>query len=106
MTSPFPKGSVGHGFEFDEFADIPPKTTKKLMKLMARIAEQSYRRGFQQALESELPITVDVIWKWRYDPPLDGSPSPFGHNKSTSLERLDIENGITLRDLFGREVTP
>jgi hypothetical protein len=46
--SSFNTKSVAYGLRDGEFSELPEKTKKKLVKLMARLSEQAYRRGFQQ----------------------------------------------------------
>jgi len=47
-----------------EFEDLPKSTKRKLVKLMARISEKSYRRGVQQALA--VGFTHKSVSDWRY----------------------------------------
>jgi hypothetical protein len=47
MSSDFEARSVAYGLKEGEFENLPPLVRRKLIRLMARIAEQSYRRGFQ-----------------------------------------------------------
>ena len=69
----YPKYCILYGMEslLGEFRSIPTPVRKKLIKLMARISEKSYRRGVHQALslkvKSDFPY--DDIHKWRYANP-------------------------------------
>lgn len=68
--------SAAHGLEYDEFANLPRATRKKLVRLMARISERSYRRGLQQGvyLHKHNALLVDPR-DWRYKIDLDLSPA-------------------------------
>jgi ribosome biogenesis protein Tsr3 len=50
MKTCFPKNSICHGLQYDEFVDLPKSTKRKLLKLMSRLSEKSYRRGVVQAV--------------------------------------------------------
>ena len=66
----YPKYSILYGMEslLVEFRHIPKPVRKKLIKLMARISEKSYRRGVHQSVS--LKVKSDFphknIEKWRY----------------------------------------
>ena len=88
--SDFEKSSIAYGLHEDEFDGLPTSTKRKLVRLMARIAEQSYRRGFQHGAVLENKAWMDPL-ELRYRQSLDESPythSPGGH---TSVERLFME---------------
>lgn len=95
------KTAIEYLFRDGEFVDIDPRTRDKLFVLMARIAEKSYRRGFQQAIESSHPVRVNLL-DWRFDTPADKSVSPHFPESicNASHERLHVEHGTALRDLF------
>ena len=89
----FCKGSVAHGLKRNEFATLPELVKKRLVKLIARIAEKSYRRGFQHGT---LGLHTVDAYKFRYKKSLDQSPftdvlppCSCGH---TAIERLFMEN--------------
>lgn len=96
--------SVARGFSEDEFAAIDPRLKRKLLRLMARIAEKSYRRGYQQGEYLNRPENIGDEWRinpadLRHRTNLDVSPGVDSkHYKTTSLERLDMECGV-LREL-------
>ena len=46
--SDFIDSSVAYGLHHGEFDNLNDDTKRKLIRLMARISEASYRRGFQQ----------------------------------------------------------
>ena len=83
--------NLGKGFFDREFDHLDDKTAHKLIVLMARISEKSYRRGFQQGYEGTHPVTVNVA-DWRFDRSPDKCPSPHGYGTDTAIERLLIEN--------------
>jgi hypothetical protein len=58
------KGTLLSGFKPGEFDDLPEKTKRRLVRLMARISEKSYRRGCQQALTTG--CAHKSISDWRY----------------------------------------
>jgi hypothetical protein len=71
-----------------------------MLKLMARVAEQAYRRGVQQGagLAGKSSFRGD-LWEWRYRPSLDLAPWIDSPTTTTSLDRLDVECGEQLREL-------
>lgn len=94
MTSDFESWSVAAGLKMYEFSDLPPAARKKLVRLMARIAEQSYRRALQhgEVLKDRLCVDPAAL---RFDVSLDIAPytnSPSGGH--TSIERLFMECGV------------
>lgn len=95
----FHEGSAAHGLRMWEFNDIDPEKKKKLLRLMARIMEKSYRRGVQQALHLERKGALANLYSekalsdYRYEKDLDKSIGIDGFN-SSSLERLWIENRV------------
>ena len=93
----FVSSSVAAGLVFDEFQDLPKGTKKKLIRLMARISEKSYRRGFQQGvvLSEARPDSIQPdLHAWRYDQSLDKSVGGDGMGiLDKSIDRLFCENG-------------
>jgi hypothetical protein len=68
------------------------------MKLMARVAEQAYRRGVQQGAGlAGKPSFRGDLWEWRYRPSLDLSPWVDSPTTTTSLDRLGTGCGEQLR---------
>ena len=95
--------SVVGGFYRNEFADLSPEVKQRLFKLMARICEKSYRRGFQQAYDETHPVKVEVH-DWRFFESLDDAVDPHWGNKEPSLERLAIELDSDIYDLFDASI--
>lgn len=94
----FCASSSKYGFHSNELDFLPKPTKRKILRLIARISERSYRRGVQQALvlkedNNILPEILDCLWKWRYKKNIDTSYGLRG-NKSTSLERLEMEENL------------
>ncbi len=100
MPSDFIASSVAHGLTFGAFEHLSQKDKKRLIRLIARISEASYRRGLQHG--GIFGHRVDV-YAFRYKHSLDKSPftdvEGAPKNKGTSSTwRLFCENGV-LRDL-------
>jgi hypothetical protein len=98
MAMCFTSRSIAYGLSENEFAELPQRTRKKLIRLMARIAEKSYRRGFQHGGDiTGESLCVDPS-DLRLSPAfsLDRSPytdTPYPHGGHTSIERLMMECG-------------
>ena len=91
---------VAKGFRQRRFCDLSDRDKRDILKLMARVAEQAYRRGVQQGagLAGKSSFRGD-LWEWRYRPSLDLSPWVDSPTTTTSLDRLDVECGKQLREL-------
>jgi hypothetical protein len=91
---------VAKGFRQRRFCDLSDRDKRDMLKLMARVAEQAYRRGVQQGAGlAGKPSFRGDLWEWRYRPSLDLSPWVDSPTTTTSLDRLDAECGEQLRDL-------
>lgn len=78
----------GKGFYEREFDHLDDATAHKLLVMLSRIAEKSYRRGFQQGHDMNQPVKVD-LGEWRFiKPSLDKSTSPHGIFSSTAMEQI------------------
>ena len=66
---------VAKGFRQRRFCDLSNRDKRDMLKLMARVAEQAYRRGVQQGagLAGKSSFRGD-LWEWRYRPSLDLAP--------------------------------
>ena len=85
--------ATAYGLKEHEFDGLSPSVRRKLVRLMARIAEKSYRRGFQHGavLGNACIDPADL----RFRRSLDKSPytdSPNGGH--TSIERPFMECGV------------
>jgi hypothetical protein len=89
---------VTKGFRDGRFVSVAERDRRDLLKLMARVAEQAYRRGAQQGAGlAHRPSFRADLGAWRYTPPLDLSPWIDSPRVTTSLERLEAECGEDLR---------
>lgn len=97
---------IAKGLHEGEFADLTPACRKKLLTLMARISESSFRRGLQHGIyftEKGIPLRTDP-WTFRYKGTLDKSPCINSKGWTpTALERLYYEYSI-LSNLGFREI--
>lgn len=90
----FTKNSVCRGLKMNEFRNIAPATRRKLVKLMARLAERSYRRGVQQALSVGC---IHQVSDWRHSS-LEKSVGIDTRSYVTVIERL-FEQNMELRQV-------
>lgn len=91
---------VTKGFRDGRFVSVDERDRRDLLKLMARVAEQAYRRGAQQGAGlAHRPSFRADLGAWRYAPALDLSPWIDSPRVTTSLERLEAESGEDLRRL-------
>jgi hypothetical protein len=89
---------VTKGFRDRRFLSLSERDKWDILKLMARVAEQAYRRGAQQGVGlAQRPCFRADLGEWRYKPSLDLSPWVDSPRMTTSLERLDGECGEELR---------
>jgi hypothetical protein len=89
---------VTMGFRDGRFLSLSERDKRDVLKLMARVAEQAYRRGAQQGAGlAQRPSFRADLGEWRYRPSLDLSPWVDSPRMTTSLERLDGECGEGLR---------
>lgn len=89
---------IGKGLRYDEFAKLPEITQRKLLKLLARVSESSFRRGLQHGnhfAKTGKPMWIsptDLRFGGRFG--LDKSPWVDTKGGGTpSLERLWLEYG-------------
>ena len=91
--------SVAYPLHMDEFRDLPERTKKNLLRLMAKISEKSYRRGFHHGTLGQHTVDPTIL---RYNISLDKSPDTDRVGKSgkwvcsneKSIDRLTGENGV------------
>jgi len=89
---------VTKGLRDRRFLSLSERDKRDMLKLMARAAEQAYRRGAQQGAGlARRPWFRADLGQWRYEPSLDLSPWLDSPRMTTSLERLDGECGEELR---------
>jgi hypothetical protein len=99
---------LGDGIPGGCFEDLPKATKRRLIKLMARISEKSYRRGLQHGLcqhAKDCGLSEADASYLRHEVSIDRSPwfgYPTKHHfgrGTTAIERLDMEYGSTLNIL-------
>lgn len=91
---------VMKGFRQGRFSPLSDRDKRDIVKVMARVAEQAYRRGVQQGAGLlGRPSFRSDLWEWRYTPSLDLSPCVDSPRATTSLDRLQTECGGELREL-------
>ena len=80
-----------HGLKNRQFSHLSDEDASRLMHLISRISELSFRRGYQHGAEiPEETRTIDPA-DLRFSEPLDRSPSPHGSRGFSAIERLRIE---------------
>ncbi len=87
----FAPRSIASGFDGGEFEHLSKNDRRKLLMLIARIAEQAYRRGAQHGttLAMEAPhLLPRDFYSWRYVNDLDRSPPLDSPRFEASVERL------------------
>jgi hypothetical protein len=94
MDSDFTRNSVVYGLKEDAFEHLSDRDKKRLVRLMARLAEKSYRRGVQHGSLLTKGMSEDVMVKWRFEPSLDTSPWIDSRTVQKSIERLFMEAGV------------
>jgi len=101
-----------YGLKSGEFQDLPRPVKSKLLRMIARIAEKSYRRGFQHGvvMARDGRQIVDPE-KFRFRCSLDKSPFTDGPGGHTAVQRLMMENKLEqvgfdepYRKLLGKEL--
>lgn len=95
MTShAFSEKSIAAGFATDAFGHLDPSDRRKLITLMARIAEQAYRRGAYQGAKlvgDDSDLLPHDLYSWRYGRSLDQSPWLDDTTIELSTQRLFVE---------------
>lgn len=99
MKTPFIKNSVAYPLQKDEFSHLNDKDKKKLVRLMARISEKSYRRGLQHGAEG---VNIVDPAHLRFKVSLDESPftdtvnekDKWINDRRKSIDRLWMEFGV------------
>lgn len=103
-----PMTGIAKGFNEWELFHLQEDDKRKLLIVMARIAEASYRRGAQQGWwmrdsGQKLKIPLD---KLRFGTePLDSARMPLCGTRMASIERLQIQHGFTLM-MLGLDLYP
>jgi hypothetical protein len=88
---------VTRGIRDDALAQLDKRTRDIVIRLLARVAELSYRRGAQQGAylaENHPQRLPKDMSHWRYSSrSLDRAPWLDGDFRQTSIDRLFTENG-------------
>src|SRR5437868_2446054 len=85
--------SVAKGLRENEFDDLDSRTKSKLVRLMARISEQSYRRGYQHGALPDRTMDPSIL---RFERSLDKSPWTDSTQSTSADCRLFCEYGVLL----------
>ena len=92
----FNTSSPKHGLHLGQFDHLSDDDKVALRGLIARMAEKSFRRGFQQGWDSaKRGDSVCDLVDWRFSTDLDVSVSPHDSYHSTSEHRLFVECDLT-----------
>jgi hypothetical protein len=99
----FTEFSIADGLEPNEFYFLDDDIKQKLIKLMARISEKSYRRGLQHGsfgIAAVDPAHLRFNISPEYSPLTDivDKDGNWVNNKESSIDRLKMEYGV-LRDI-------
>lgn len=90
----FTENSVAFGLKDREFSHIAEGDKQKLIRLMARISEKSYRRGFQHGCVLDPAERLISPEELRFEWSLDKSPYTDCGGGDTSIARLFMECGV------------
>jgi hypothetical protein len=102
----FSTNSVAYPLQKDEFKSLKRIEKGRLIRLMARISEASYRRGLQHGVHfTKNNIQIEDPYNFRYGRSLNNSKFADGPGGFTSIERLWMEFGI-LREIGFMDVYP
>lgn len=100
----FDSRSVAYGLKRGAFDHLSDRDKKRLLRVMWRISEKSYRRGLQHGMQAE--PTVDP-YEYRYERNLDKAPGCDGWGGTSAFERLVIEyrelNEIGFREIISEK---
>ena len=99
----FTKFSIADGLEPNEFYFLDDDIKQKLIKLMARISEKSYRRGLQHgsfgiAVVDPAHLRFNISPEYSPFTDITDKEGNWVNNKESSIDRLKMEYGV-LRDI-------
>ena len=92
MAGDFYSGSICRGLRMGEFDGMDASTKKKFIRIMARISENSYRRGFQHGVVMRDRKHIDPV-KFRFERSIEKSPFTDRPGGYSAIGRLLIEFG-------------
>ena len=91
----FDESSPAYGLQVGEFDDLPAEKKRKLIRLMERMNEKSYRRGGQHGVEFKTRCPKEIVpdlVEWRFGQSLDSAVGLNGwKGMPSSRERLFCE---------------
>lgn len=93
---------IGEGFREWEFFGLDDDVIRKILIIMARLCESSYRRGLHQGwcardTNQKFRIKPDEL-RWGSEP-LDSARMPLCGTEMSSLKRLQCQHGFDLQAL-------
>lgn len=108
MEQDFLNDGIYHNMKMGEFLDLDNDLIKgRFVAFMARVSEQSYRRGVQQAIELYKKNAIDEkilgdLHEYRYGITLNASPGLDGY-RTSSVSRLEAEVNLPQVGLYAKE---
>lgn len=98
--SEFINSSILRTFKSGEFSHLDKKDIEKIVRLIAHVSEDSYRRGYQQGCyvgletpSSDTEMIKKSVTSWRFSKSINISNDvPQRNRKITSIERLKEQN--------------
>ncbi len=101
MRTDFDERSAGFGCKYGDFRFLTDDQASKMTRVLARVAERSYRRGLHHGVNQD-DISEERALFLRFEEDLDNSPfCEDGHGSESGTDavtRLVMENSC-LRDL-------
>lgn len=86
---------IADGLDLSSIGNLPLEQRIVIARLLSRVSERSYRRGFQQGADiaRDRPKNLPAdLHEWRYGTTADLSPWADCNRAETSLDRLHSEN--------------
>lgn len=81
-----------HGLSHGHFVDLSLQHRAEIFRLISRVSEKSFRRGFQQGYDShKRGDSLCDLHAWRFDIDLDYSVSAHGTYHTSSVQRMESE---------------
>jgi hypothetical protein len=107
IMSDFVPGSVAFGLYENEFDRLTLDQKQSLLKLMSKVSESSFRRGFQHGARIPAGLRTIDPGELRYQWSLLKSPDPHSGVVLPAVERLEMEYPVLLDlGLYNSEVEP
>lgn len=99
MTSEFySRRSVAHGLAPDIFAALPLPQRRRLVRLLARVSEASFRRGYQHGVECGPQRRIEPH-TLRFERSLDRAPWPDNPRHAAPVQDELFTQYPVLREL-------